>query len=63
MAIKKYTKEGVDKLQDKSDYDRVNNMTEEEIVDNAKSDPDAPLQSESDLNKFKRIKTPRNTRN
>ena len=63
MTIKKHTKEEIDKMDDKTDYDRVNKMSEEDIVDNAKSDPDAPLQSEADLKKFKRVKTPRNKRN
>lgn len=60
MTIKKYTKEEIDGMKDKTDYDRVKNMPEEEVRNNAKSDPDAPLQSESDLKKFKRVKRPRN---
>ncbi len=46
-------------MKDHTDYERVNNMTEEEIKKNAESDPDAPLQSEEDLEKFKRVKHPR----
>lgn len=56
MAIKKYTKEELEKMQDKTDYERLKNMTEKEARENAKSDPDAPLQAESDLEKFKPAK-------
>ena len=38
----------------KTDYDRLKNMTEEEVEKNAQDDPDAPLQSEEDLKRFKR---------
>ncbi|VAW60258.1 hypothetical protein MNBD_GAMMA08-1476 [hydrothermal vent metagenome] len=56
MAIKKYSKEEVEKMEDKTDYERVENMTEEEIRKNAESDPDVPLQSEEDLERFKPAK-------
>lgn len=59
MTIKRYTKEELEKLQDKTDYDRLKKMTEKEIKENAESDPDAPLQSESDLEKFKPAKNRR----
>lgn len=39
----------------KTDYDRLKKMTEKEIEENAESDPDAPLLSDEDLKKFKRI--------
>lgn len=39
-----------------TDYDRLKSMTEKEIEDNAKSDPDAPLLTDEDLAKFKRVK-------
>jgi len=39
----------------KTDYDRLKNMTEEEIEANAKSDPDNPLQTDEDLQRFKRV--------
>ena len=39
----------------KTDYDRLKNMTEEEVEKNAQDDPDAPLQSEEDLKRFKRV--------
>jgi hypothetical protein len=56
MTIKKYSKEEVEKMEDKTDYERVENMTEEEIRKNAESDPDVPLQSEEDLEEFKPAK-------
>lgn len=39
----------------RTDYERLKRMTEQEIDDNAKSDEDAPLLSEEDLKKFKRV--------
>ncbi|MEW5755047.1 MAG: hypothetical protein AB1810_01975 [Pseudomonadota bacterium] len=39
----------------KTDYERLKKMTEEEIEKNAKDDPDAPLQSDEDLKRFKRV--------
>lgn len=38
-----------------TDYERLKRMTEKEIEDNARSDDDAPLLSEDELKKFKRI--------
>jgi len=38
-----------------TDYKRLENMTEDEIEENAKNDPDAPLLSDEDLKKFKRV--------
>lgn len=59
MTTKRYTKEELEKLKDRTDYERVSHMTEEEIRRNAESDPDAPPQSEEDLKRFKRVKKPR----
>ncbi len=44
-----------DPVNGKTDYERLKNMTEEEIEANAKNDPDNPLQSDEDLKKFKRV--------
>ena len=41
----------------KTDYERLQNITEEEIDANARSDSDAPLLSEDDLKKFNRTKS------
>lgn len=46
-------------MKDRTDYERVDNMTDEEIEKNTESDPDAPSQSEKDLENFKRVKSPR----
>jgi len=61
MSIKKYTKEDIEKMKDLTDYERLKNMTEDEIRENAESDLDAPLQTEEELKKFKRVKKPRGT--
>jgi len=44
-----------DPVAGRTDYDRLEKMTEEEIEDNARSDPDAPLLSDKDLKRFKRV--------
>jgi hypothetical protein len=44
-----------DPTQGNTDYERLKHMTEKEIEDNARSDDDAPLLSEDELKKFKRI--------
>jgi len=54
MAIKKYSKEEIEIMEDLTDYERVNNMTEGALRKNAESDPDVPLQSEEELKRFKR---------
>lgn len=63
MAMKKYTREEIEKMKDLTDYSRVKNMTEEEIRENAESDPHVPLQSKKSLKRFKRIKKLRGKRN
>lgn len=45
-----------DSTDGKTDYERLENMTEEEIEENAKDDPDAPLLTEEELKRFKKIK-------
>lgn len=59
MPIQKHKKEDIDKLKDKTDYERINNMTEAEIKNNAQLDSDAPLQSKSDLENFKPVRNRR----
>jgi|APLak6261674355_1056100.scaffolds.fasta_scaffold00019_48 hypothetical protein len=39
----------------KTDYERLKKMTEDEIEKNAESDPDAPLLTDEELKKFKRV--------
>jgi len=42
-------------MQDNSDLDRLLDMSEEEIEAGAKSDPDAPILTDSQLKSFKRV--------
>lgn len=51
------------KLQDLTDYERLKKMTEKELEEAAKSDPDVPHFSEEDLKKFQRVKRNRNSHN
>ncbi len=41
----------------KTDYARLRNMTEAEIEESAKNDPDAPLVADGDMEKFKHVKS------
>ena len=54
MVIEKYTREEIEKLKDRSDIDRLKNMTEEEIEEAARSDPDNPPLTDEQLKQFKR---------
>ena len=54
MTIEKYTKDELENLKDRSDIERLKNMTDEEIEEAAKSDPDNPPLADEQLKKFKR---------
>lgn len=56
MAIKKYTEEEIRKLKDKTDYERLKSMTEDEIEKNSEIDKDSKTPSEEELKKFKKVK-------
>jgi hypothetical protein len=44
-----------DSVHGNTDYERLKKMTEDEIEENAKDDPDAPLLTDEDLKKFKKV--------
>ena len=44
-----------DPVSGNTDYERLGKMTEKDIEENAKSDPDAPLLDDEDLKKLKRV--------
>ncbi|MBM3238626.1 hypothetical protein FJZ31_20210 [Candidatus Poribacteria bacterium] len=52
--ILRYTLEELENLPDETDWERVNNMTDEEAETAALSDPDAKPLTEAELNQFKR---------
>ncbi len=54
MPIKKYTEEELKKIKDETDYERVKNMTEEEIEQNSLTDEDAKTPTDEQLKKFKK---------
>ncbi len=54
MKIEKHTRDELEKLKDMSDIERLKNMTDEEIEEAAKSDPDNPPLTDEQLKKFKR---------
>ncbi|MBT8339762.1 MAG: hypothetical protein KJP07_07090 [Desulfatitalea sp.] len=51
----KVKREKGDPVDGKTDYDRLKRMTEKEVEKNAESDSDAPLLSDEELKKFKRV--------
>ncbi|WP_205827998.1 hypothetical protein [Microbulbifer sp. SH-1] len=55
MCMKKYSEEELKNLEDKTDYEKVDNLTEEEIEEGSKSDPDSITPSDEDLKKFKKV--------
>lgn len=55
MTDKSYTLEELQKLKSRTDYERLKNMTDEEIEQAAKDDPDSALPSEEELKKFKKV--------
>jgi len=55
MNEKTYTEEELKKLKSKTDYERLKNMTDEEIEQAAKDDPDSYLPTDEELKKFKRV--------
>ena len=56
MTEKKYTESEARELDDKTDYDRLKKMTEEEIEENSKSDPDALSPTDEQMKNFKKVK-------
>ena len=55
MCIKKYTEEELKKLKDNTDYEKVGDLTDEEIEEGSESDPDSLAPSEDELKKFKKV--------
>lgn len=56
MCDKKYTKAELERLNDKTDYERLKNMSDEEIEENSENDPDSISPTEEQLKKFRKIK-------
>ena len=55
MSDKKYTEEQVKGLEDKTDYDRLKDMTDEEIEENSETDPDSLSPTDEQMKKFKKV--------
>ena len=56
MAIKKISAEEVKKQRGKTNWQKVDEITDEEIEEAAKSDPDSALPTEEELKQFKPVK-------
>jgi len=55
MAITKITSEEAKKIKGKTDWKKVDNLTDDEIKKAAKDDPDSALPTDEELKEFKRI--------
>ena len=55
MAIKKITAEEASKLKGKTNWKEVDVLTDEEIEEAAKSDPDSALPTDEELKQFKPV--------
>lgn len=53
---KKYSKDEIKKLKDETDYECLDSMSEAEIEDNTKYDPDSKTPSDDELSKFKKVR-------
>lgn len=56
MTIKKITAEEAKRLKGKTNWEEVDNITDEEIEKATKSDPDSSLPTEKELKQFKKTK-------
>lgn len=56
MSINKYTEEELKNLKDKTDYERVNNMSEKEVEEKSQTDEDSITPTDEQLKKFKKVK-------
>ncbi len=55
MNEKTYTEDELKNMKSQTDYERLKNMTDEEIEQAAKDDPDSALPTDEELKKFKRV--------
>ncbi|GAB2522834.1 hypothetical protein [Microbulbifer agarilyticus] len=55
MCIKKYTEEELKKLKDKTDYEKVDELTEAEVEEGAELDPDSLTPSDEELGNFQKV--------
>jgi len=57
VTIKKISAEDAKKIKGKTDWNQVDELTDEEIEKAAKDDPDSALPTGEELKKFKSIKS------
>ena len=56
MTDKKYTKEDIERMEDKTDYERLKNRSDEEVEKNAQEDLDSLSFTDEQMRKFKKVK-------
>lgn len=58
MAIKRMKQSDISEAKGRSDFKRVDELTEEEIEEAARNDPDSARPTEAELEKFKPARKP-----
>lgn len=53
--MKKYTEDELRDLDDKTDYERLKDMSEDEVEKNSETDADALTPADCDFEKFRRV--------
>jgi len=56
MTIKKISAEEAKKLKGETDWSKIDALTDKEIEDEAKNDPDTAIPTDEELKEFKRVK-------
>lgn len=55
MVVKNYSEDDIKNMINKTDYEYLENITEDEIEQAAKDDPDTALSTDEELRGFKRV--------
>ena len=55
MTDKKYTEKEAKSLKDKTNYEKLEKMTEQEIEENSESDPDSLSPTDEQMKKFRKV--------
>lgn len=55
MAIKKISADEAKKIKGKTDWEKVDDLSDEEIKEAVENDPDTVLPTDEELKKFKRV--------
>ena len=56
MSEKKYSEKEAKALKDRTDYERLKNMTDEEVEENSENDPESLSPTDEQMKKFKKVR-------